>query len=259
MKKRIISAIIMSLIFIPLLLIGNLPFVIFVTILGIGAVYELLKLKPNLPFIIKILTYIETIFLILTDKLKFTNDISLILIIMLLVNLSLLVFIDDKDKYNYKDAFYLLGLVLFLGLSFRNFIYLRDDSLYILVYLLLITVVTDSFALFTGKLLGKHKLAPNISPNKTIEGSIGGSLFGTISASIFYLLVINNKYVFLTIITTLLLTIIGQFGDLIKSSIKRYENIKDFSNLIPGHGGIIDRLDSIIFVMMAYILIMRLF
>lgn len=259
MKKRIISAIIMSLIFIPLLLIGNLPFVIFVTILGIGAVYELLKLKPNLPLIIKILTYIETIFLILTDKLKFTNNISLILIIMLLVNLSLLVFIDDKDKYNYKDAFYLLGLVLFLGLSFRNFIYLRDDSLYILIYLLLITVVTDSFALFTGKLLGKHKLAPNISPNKTIEGSIGGSLFGTISASIFYLLVINNKYLFLTIITTLLLTIIGQLGDLIKSSIKRYENIKDFSNLIPGHGGIIDRLDSIIFVMMTYILIMRLF
>lgn len=259
MKKRIISAIIMSLIFIPLLLIGNLPFVIFVTILGIGAVYELLKLKPNLPLIIKILTYIETILLILMDKLKFTNNISLVLIIMLLVNLSLLVFIDDKDKYNYKDAFYLLGLVLFLGLSFRNFIYLRDDSLYILVYLLLITVVTDSFALFTGKLLGKHKLAPNISPNKTIEGSIGGSLFGTISASIFYLLVINNKYVFLTIITTLLLTIIGQLGDLIKSSIKRYENIKDFSNLIPGHGGIIDRLDSIIFVMMAYILIMRLF
>lgn len=259
MKKRIISAIIMSLIFIPLLLIGNLPFVIFVTILGMGAVYELLKLKPNLPLIIKILTYIETILLILMDKLKFTNNISLVLIIMLLVNLSLLVFIDDKDKYNYKDAFYLLGLVLFLGLSFRNFIYLRDDSLYILVYLLLITVVTDSFALFTGKLLGKHKLAPNISPNKTIEGSIGGSLFGTISASIFYLLVINNKYVFLTIITTLLLTIIGQLGDLIKSSIKRCENIKDFSNLIPGHGGIIDRLDSIIFVMMAYILIMRLF
>ena len=259
MKKRIISAIIMSLIFIPLLLIGNLPFVIFVTILGIGAVYELLKLKPNLPLIIKILTYIETILLILMDKLKFTNNISLILIIMLLVNLSLLVFIDDKDKYNYKDAFYLLGLVLFLGLSFRNFIYLRDDSLYILVYLLLITVVTDSFALFTGKLLGKHKLAPNISPNKTIEGSIGGSLFGTISASIFYLLVINNKYLFLTIITTLLLTIIGQLGDLIKSSIKRYENIKDFSTLIPGHGGIIDRLDSIIFVMMTYILIMRLF
>ena len=259
MKKRIISAIIMSLIFIPLLLIGNLPFVIFVTILGIGAVYELLKLKPNLPLIIKILTYIETILLILMDKLKFTNNISLILIIMLLVNLSLLVYIDDKDKYNYKDAFYLLGLVLFLGLSFRNFIYLRDDSLYILVYLLLITVVTDSFALFTGKLLGKHKLAPNISPNKTIEGSIGGSLFGTISASIFYLLVINNKYLFLTIITTLLLTIIGQLGDLIKSSIKRYENIKDFSNLIPGHGGIIDRLDSIIFVMMTYILIMRLF
>ena len=259
MKKRIISAIIMSLIFIPLLLIGNLPFVIFITILGIGAMYELLKLKPNLPLIIKILIYIETIILILIDKLKFTNNISIFLIIILLINLILLVFIDNKDKYNYKDAFYLLGIVLFIGLSFRNFIYLRDYSLNILIYLLLITIVTDSFALFTGKLLGKHKLAPNISPNKTIEGSIGGSLFGTTSASIFYLLVINNNNIILTIFITLLLTIIGQLGDLIKSSIKRYENIKDFSNLIPGHGGIIDRLDSIIFVVMTYILIMGLF
>ena len=114
--------------------------------------------------------------------------------------------------------------------------------------------------MFTGKLFGKHKLAPNISPNKTIEGSLGGSLVGTIVASIFYILVIQDYASVLSIIgLTFCLTIIGQLGDLIKSSIKRYENIKDFSNLIPGHGGILDRLDSIIFVMMTYILIMGLF
>lgn len=259
MKERIISAIIMAIIFIPLLIIGNLPFTICISILSMFAIYELLKLKPKLPLIIKLFTYLETLIIVLFNTLKLNGNENILLMLLLLINLSLLVFIDDKEKYNYKDTFYLIGIILFIGISFKNFIYLRNISLNILIYLFLITIITDSFALFTGKLLGKHKLS-SISPNKTIEGSVGGSIIGTISASIFYILVIKNyKNIFMVIILTLFLTIIGQLGDLIKSSIKRYENIKDFSNLIPGHGGIIDRLDSIIFVMMTYILIMRMF
>ena len=236
MKKRIISAIIMAIIFIPLLIIGNLPFTICISILSMASIYELL------------------------NTLKLNGNEDTLLMLLLVINLSLLVFIDDREKYNYKDAFYLIGIILFIGISFKNFIYLRDRSLNTLIYLFLITITTDSFALFTGKLFGKHKLAPNISPNKTIEGSIGGSIVGTTAASIFYVLVIKDfKNIFMVIALTLFLTIIGQLGDLIKSSIKRYEGIKDFSNLIPGHGGIIDRLDSIIFVMMTYILIMGMF
>lgn len=260
MKKRIISAIIMAIIFIPLLIIGNLPFTICISILSMASIYELLKLKPNLPLIIKIFTYLETLIIVLFNTLKLNGNENTLLMLLLVINLSLLVFIDDREKYNYKDAFYLIGIILFIGISFKNFIYLRDKSLNTLIYLFLITITTDSFALFTGKLFGKHKLAPNISPNKTIEGSIGGSIVGTIAASIFYILVIKDfKNIFMVIALTLFLTIIGQLGDLIKSSIKRYEGIKDFSNLIPGHGGIIDRLDSIIFVMMTYILIMGMF
>ena len=260
MKQRFISAVIMALIFVPLLIIGSLPFNIFIALLGIGAIYELLKLKPHLPLIIKMFTYLETLIVIFFNVLKLNGYENILLMLMMLINLSLLVVIDDKDKYNYKDAFTLIGIILFIGLSFKNFIFLRDKNLYLLIYLFLITVTTDSFALFTGKLFGKHKLAPNISPNKTIEGAIGGSLVGTIVASIFYILVIQDYTSVLSIIgITFFLTIIGQLGDLIKSSIKRYENIKDFSKLIPGHGGIIDRLDSIIFVMMTYILIMGLF
>ena len=260
MKQRFISAIIMAIIFIPLLIIGKLPFNIFIALLGMGAIYELLKLKPNLPLIIKLFTYLETLIVIFFNILKLTGYENALLMLMILINLSLLVFIDDKDKYNYKDAFTLIGIILFIGLSFKNFIFLRDKNLSLLIYLFLVSITTDSFALFTGKLFGKHKLAPNISPNKTIEGSLGGSLVGTIVASIFYILVIQDYTSVLSIIgLTFCLTIIGQLGDLIKSSIKRYENIKDFSNLIPGHGGILDRLDSIIFIMMTYILIMGLF
>ena len=171
----------------------------------------------------------------------------------------MLVFINNQEKYNYKDAFYLMGITLFIGISFNNFLHIRNKDIYLLIYLLLITTVTDSFALFTGKAFGKHKVAPLISPNKTVEGCIGGSLVGCIVASLFYIFMLDYQNVYLVIILTLLLTIIGQLGDLIKSSIKRHEGIKDFSNLIPGHGGVLDRLDSIIFVTMTYILISGLF
>ena len=129
-----------------------------------------------------------------------------------------------------------------------------------MIYLFLITILTDTFALFIGKSFGKHKLAPLISPNKTIEGAVGGSVVATILASLFYIFVVKDySSIIIVIVLTFVLSLVGQLGDLIKSSIKRHAGIKDFSNLIPGHGGILDRLDSIIFVMMAYILISNLF
>ena len=120
--------------------------------------------------------------------------------------------------------------------------------------------MTDTFALFGGKLFGKHKLCPNISPKKTIEGSIVGLIFGTIIPVIFLSLTCTlNINLFYLIVITLFLSIIGQLGDLFFSSIKRSFCVKDFSNLIPGHGGILDRLDSLIFINITYILFMSIF
>ena len=109
-----------------------------------------------------------------------------------------------------------------------------------------------------GNLIGRHQLTP-ISPKKTIEGALGGVIGGTIAASLFYINVINNLHPIQVIIMTITLSIIAQIGDLIFSKIKRENNIKDFSNLIPGHGGILDRLDSIIFTVLFYIIIINIF
>ena len=166
-----------------------------------------------------------------------------------------IVFINDNKKYNINDALFLIGSILFIGLSFNLVIITRNFDINYILYLLLITTITDTFALLTGMLVGNHKLT-DISPKKTIEGSIGGTLMGTIVATAFYFTVINSSCsLVLLILVTCGLSVVGQIGDLVFSAIKRYYDVKDFSNLIPGHGGILDRFDSLIFVILAFIII----
>lgn len=109
-----------------------------------------------------------------------------------------------------------------------------------------ITVISDSMAYFVGKLFGKRKLIPSVSPNKTIEGSVGAIVF-TILGCLAYGKIINLDMNSLVLIG-FLGSIISQCGDLVASKVKRYTGIKDFSNLIPQHGGILDRLDSALLV-----------
>jgi len=127
------------------------------------------------------------------------------------------------------------------------------NGAYLLGLAILTPVITDIAAYFVGKGLGKHKLAPVISPKKTIEGCIGG----TIAAAVILLLVavilqkcgvIDVRYGSLSIYLVLA-SLVGQFGDLALSSIKRIVKIKDYGELLPGHGGILDRFDSTLFVL----------
>ena len=184
---------------------------------------------------------------------------QLISFIILLFLLPILLKNKKEMDYDINDALYLVGSLLFINIAFNLILVVRNYSLNYLIYLLLITVITDTFALITGMYIGKNKLAPTISPNKTIEGFIGGVLMGTFVATTFYYTVIDPGIsLAILILTTLFLAVVGQLGDLVFSSIKRTFNVKDFSNLIPGHGGILDRLDSLIFVILAFILVMGL-
>lgn len=257
MKERVISAIVALLIIIPLLLLGGIYFNILVAILGLIGLWELFRVKKNMPNFIKGIGYILFLVLLIygytfNGKVYLMNF-SFAVICFLILFTSLLVYNNNK-KYSVEDIFYILSSIIFLSAAFNLFIVVRSKSLILTIYLLLITTMTDTFAYVIGSAIGKHKLMPTVSPNKSIEGFVAGLIGGTLIATIFYILYIDSSSIILTIVMTLILSIIGQAGDLIFSSIKRHFKIKDFSNIMPGHGGILDRLDSIIFVLFGYII-----
>lgn len=261
MKKRVLSAIIMVAIFVPILLIGGKVFAIFMTILALMGLYELIHIresKKEFPFLIKLFAYIMVAFFSLSnlDSIEFSYTMDYrVMAFMIFAFLTPMVFIHDFKKYNLNDALFLIGSVLFIGLSFNLLIICRNYDIMYIIYLLLITTITDTFALFTGMLVGKHKLCPSVSPKKTIEGAIGGTVAGTFVATAFYTTVIDSSMsLAFVVIITIILSLLGQLGDLVFSSIKRYYDKKDFSNLIPEHGGILDRFDSLIFVVLAFII-----
>lgn len=259
MKKRVISAVIMILLLVPILIIGGYPFIILASLLGLLSLKELLDLEKKIPTFLKVCACFFALFLILynyNDKtIDFLLNTKFFIFIGLFYFISI-VLIGDLKKYNYKDAIYMIFSIIFVGIIFNGLIIVRNISLYEIVYLFLIATLTDTFALFTGKYFGKHKLSI-ISPSKTIEGSIGGSILGSAITTLIYTTLTGFWHQFFIILgITLLLSILGQIGDLFFSSIKRSNEIKDFSNLIPGHGGILDRLDSVFFVLLGYIMIL---
>lgn len=248
MKKRLLSALVMILILVPTLLIGNNIFKIAVTLISLLALNELLELKDikdRFPKFLKILSFLLLIIFTLGKFNKLGISISFLLF--------LLPTIFDSH-YKPKNAFYLVSIILFLGFISNQVIVIRNRNIHLMIYLLLISSITDVFAYLIGRQWGKRKISPKISPNKTWAGCIGGSLTSTIVCSLYYLYFLNHFHIWLTCLMTLLLSIIGQLGDLFFSKIKRENKIKDYSNLIPGHGGILDRLDSFIFIVLVYLL-----
>ena len=260
MKTRIVSAIIVLALFIPLLIVGGFPFQLGITLISLIGLKEFMDIKgtkKELPAFIRFIAYIVVVIIMLSSigqtKLYFSLDYRLLSGLFICFLLPTVIY-HDREKYSINDGFYLIGGVLFLSISLSLIILLRNTSLYLTIYLFLITIMTDTYAYFTGLLLGRHKLLESISSKKTWEGMIGGTFFGTLIPVVFYHIMVSQATpIFNIVIVTLFLSILGQFGDLIFSCIKRYFGKKDFSNIMPGHGGVLDRLDSIIFVMLGFV------
>jgi phosphatidate cytidylyltransferase len=238
---------------------GGIAFNLAVYIISIFSLKEFIDIKGTrkpIPNFIQFISYIFMTLLILVDVTSISTTYSLDYRVLAALFLSYLlpaVIYHDPKKYSIKDAFYMIGGVLFLGISMALLIMLRESGLKLFIFLFTITITTDTFAYIGGRLVGKHKLLETISPNKTWEGLIIGTIMGVFVSSMYYHTCIDPEFnkILLLMITTFL-SLIGQFGDLSFSAIKRYFGKKDFSNLIPGHGGILDRLDSIIFVLLGF-------
>lgn len=142
--------------------------------------------------------------------------------------------------------------VTYVAVSFTSMSLTRymSNGVYIFVLVFVAAWMCDIFAYFTGRIFGKHKLAPHLSPKKTVEGSLGGILFAVIGCVLYGLIVagvteLHANYLVLAMIG-LILSVISQIGDLWASLIKREYGIKDYSRMLPGHGGVMDRFDSIL-------------
>ncbi|MFE8695150.1 phosphatidate cytidylyltransferase [Cytobacillus sp. FJAT-53684] len=252
MKQRIISAIVFGAIFLPVIILGGTPVVILAYLLASIALYELLKMRKlsivSVPGIISLL--LLWIFLLpnqfqdVLEIIHFTK----IEFVLLAVLLFLTYTVATKNKFTFDDVAFSVLATLYVGIGFYYFIETREAGLIYLFFSLFIIWATDSGAYFIGRAIGKRKLWPEISPNKTIEGSLGG-VFCALIVAILFLLFTDIRATFLQLsIITGVLSVFGQIGDLVESALKRHYDVKDSGKIMPGHGGILDRFDSLLFV-----------
>ncbi len=260
MQKRIITGIIG--IFFLLLIIYLLPIYFFYALLFIVLLishYEFYNLFNH-----KDKTYLifSTVFclLFIFGISQSINNIILILIFLFLFIFSIAIF-SVKQKYsNLPEILKLLigniYITFFLSLSIP--IFDNGNGKNLIMFILLIAWSTDSFAYFSGIKFGKNKLCPNISPNKTVEGAIGGICGALIIGLLFNIFIL--KFSFLeAFFVILILSISCILGDLFESALKRYNNKKDSGALFPGHGGMLDRIDSLFFAIPVFYILNKLF
>lgn len=314
MKQRIITGTVLCLILLPLLLVPELfpLFQVVMLVLAIVAAFEMIRLyekEKKFPTPIKIITIISSALIYMSCLSEWDNfvknseiesSVSVrvlnllnlqigflpMFLIVTIILLSCMVFFKN---YNGGDIGKSLTIICYTGLGFGALTILRFLGLRFLVYLFLITTITDIFAYFGGSKFGKHKMCPNISPKKTWEGAIIGSSIAVITAtciaffygyifksifnqekiatlfsnangvSIFWRMNFDNLNKFGQFMAILgistFISAAGQVGDLVASKLKRTYGIKDYGNIFPGHGGVLDRLDSAIFASLALILV----
>lgn len=253
MQQRVIWGAIALAIFLPFLLMGGLPFQFFVGLLAMIGVAEMLRMKRLEFFSFEGVLAMLAAF-VLTVPLD--NYLSFLPVDASLSVYSLIVFLILagtvlSSTYSFDDATYPIAASFYVGIGFHNLVTARMDGLDKVILALFIVWATDIGAYMIGRQFGKHKLLPKVSPNKTIEGSLGGILAAVLVGAAFMLFdkSVYAPHSFLVMLVLIILfSIFGQFGDLVESAIKRHFGVKDSGKLIPGHGGILDRFDSMIFV-----------
>ena len=276
--KRAISGAVYIILLIASILFSTESFILLFGLFLLIATYEfcaLVQLKKVIPIIIVFLFYtaiallsyyrLETE-LCLSDHfgintrldvdIPFLN--TLLLLVTIFVSIKCIFFLfDDKvqsitkaSKYLYLLGYIVLPFVFITKISFG----IKDYNPKIIIGLFIIIWTNDTFAYIVGKSIGKNKLFERISPKKTIEGFVGGVVFAVLAGYLISKLYIkpnpsfSEKSITIWTIIALLAGIFGTIGDLIESKFKRIAGVKDSGKIMPGHGGILDRLDSVIFV-----------
>lgn len=286
MKTRIITGVVLAAVIVPIVYFGGTYFLIFGLLMSIVAAYEMMNMfytkrtsLKNLRFIIPILTGLITLMVYLVNV-KNIDQFWLVVVLLscIIFSMGAVIFTKDSHADDMMSSIMTLvycGLIIGYVISIRyigeslpisfpdtifenipNTIKTNFSGARLFAYLYLIVIGTDISAYFFGSRFGKRKLAPSISPNKSVEGAICGlimgSAVGTAFAFLFDLISVSDFHsgvlAFLVVfLISSIMSFMVQLGDLIASKLKRAYEIKDFGYIFPGHGGVLDRFDSLIF------------
>ncbi len=257
MKTRTISALLGLPLLLGFIYLGGIYIYVASTIIAMVAFFEFTK--ANHGSILKS-AIITSFFIPITFAISYYKAFELLPIltcIVIVTNMTYLVINFEKENIN--DIAINIFSYFYTVMSFVLLVFIRDmgNGIYFILPIFITAFSSDTFAYFVGKSMGKHKLAPVLSPKKTVEGSVGGILGAGIVMAIygyvFYdklsVSMANNSIITMTILFLVFGLIggaISQIGDLFASAIKRYKNIKDYGKIMPGHGGVLDRFDSVI-------------
>ena len=248
-KTRLISGIILvALALLTIIAGGTVLFgtLLLISLIGMGEIFRAMKVSEKGFSLIEITSYLTIIFYYILMYLKFDDYLLPALLIGLILNMFIYVFTYPKYQANQVMAVFFGMIYVGVMLSFIYQTRIMEGGAFHVWLIFLCSWGCDTCAYCAGMTLGKHKMAPVLSPKKSIEGAIGG-VIGAAGLGAAYAAIIKApilEYVIICAIGAL----ISMVGDLAASAIKRNQDIKDYGNLIPGHGGIMDRFDSVIFV-----------
>jgi phosphatidate cytidylyltransferase len=246
--RRSFSGIIFILFFLSAILYSKESYIVLISFFSIVAIWELSKMI-NFKSIVSYVLFGLTLFLMLKRPDSYAislvlgiNIVSSTYLIYQLFRGKKIIYTTDRQKLGFTIRYLIFSFCFLILLPFYN----QNYTPYLMISILVLIWVNDSFALIVGKNFGKTKLFVTVSPKKTVEGFIGGFAFALIAA---YIISTLNKDFSLTnwFIIAAIVSIIGTIGDLVESKLKRQANIKDSGTIMPGHGGILDRLDSLLF------------
>lgn len=263
MARRIISAAIAAFLAILVLIVDFLPlFIVIISALSVVAVYEMLVATKYIKN--KVLSVVSLFFVFLVpvifieDRLRY--NLPLICCVFLLVLFLVMIYKHERVSFEVVSLVGFVSISIPLSLSCLLFIKIISEAhgMFLMIFTLLVIWIGDGGAYFVGTFLGKHKMAPKISPKKTWEGFIGGLIIsgiaGFIAPLIYEFVYISflggteieiNRFFF--VITAVICSALGVVGDFSASLVKRQCAVKDFGNIMPGHGGVLDRFDSVLF------------
>ena len=260
MIQRIITGVVGVAIIIPLFIFSNtIAFTVAIAFVTVMCLFEMFRcMGIHKKYAITMPAY--TLAAVVPFFLRFLGDNTnaaklcfVVSVIYLTIVFAAMIWSHGKIKFNDSMAIFVITAYIIAGTN--SIIFVRDfedvgQYLYLLIFLG--AWMTDIFAYFSGYFFGKHKLIPDVSPKKTVEGSIGG-IIGCVLTFVIYGLVVDIAFertanLFFLALVGFIVSVVSQIGDLLMSVIKRHYGVKDYGKIFPGHGGMLDRLDSVLIV-----------